>query len=918
MEEALDIRIRGDGARVVKRDIEDIGNSAQRTGDQVQGLNKHLKNVDPGASLRETAKQFQDLGKSVNRVGRDMTQNLTLPIVGAGAAILKFAGSFEASLIKVGISTKATTTEMAQLKQAALDIGKNTIFGATEAADAIDSLAKNGLSATQILQGAAKATADLAAAAGSELSPAANAVTDVMNQFGITAQQLPGVVNQITGAVNESKLDFADFTGAIAQGGGVAAAAGLSFNEFSTAIAAISPLFNSGADAGTSFKAFLNGLTPNSDAAAAAFAKLGFSAFDATGQMKPLTVIAQELQNKLSGLSEEDRSKFLETAFGSDGIRVAIGLMKQGEDGLNSLQATINKTDASKQAADRMKGFNGQLEQLGGALENLAIKIGESGLLAFFTSMVVGLTDFADALSAVDPNLLSFVAAMAGVVAIAGPIVVGLGAVISSIGVIAPLVVTAATGFATLLAGLTPIGAVVIALGAAWLIFGKDLQKALGQGLKAAAEFVVKMGSLGAQAIDGFVNGLRSRASAIISGARNLAESANLAFKQQLDIRSPSKVFEEHGKNVVAGFVAGIQGSRGSALTAASRLATDTSKVTADSVRAVFDSLLSEEERAYIRYQQDVSTLRKGATGKNAFINSVELEAGLAALKKQYLETEQVVTKPLKIDFKNDRLDVGGVAPIQESLGFRMADQNMMDGERMAQRITDDLNQKKVLIEQEIGFYGEIERLRAADVISAQQAEQAKAIFQAKIQSQRVTGFESMLSSFIGLQRSKSTTLANIGKAAAIAQATIDGVAATQAALRGPPGPPFSYAIAAATAAQAASNVASIASTNTSGFETGGSFMVRGSGGPDSQMVQIKASPGERVQIQTPAQVRKGTNAAIEGMGGAGAAPQVNQKIVNVLDPAMVGDFLSTEEGEQILVNVMRRNATSIQSLGEL
>jgi TP901 family phage tail tape measure protein len=917
MEEALDIRIRGDGARVVKRDIEDIGSSAQRTGDQVQGLNKHLKNVDPGASLRETSKQFQTLGKDISGVGKSMTQNLTVPILATGVAVAKFAGDFEASLIKVGISTKATTEEMAGLKQAALDIGKNTIFGATEAADAIDSLAKNGLSATQILQGAAKATADLAAAAGSELAPAANAVTDVMNQFGITAGELPGVVNQITGAVNESKLDFADFTGAIAQGGGVAAAAGLSFNEFSTAIAAVSPLFNSGADAGTSFKAFLNGLTPNTVEAAQAFEKLGFSAFDVTGQMKPLTVIAQDLQDKLSVLSQEDRAKFLERAFGSDGIRVAIGLMKQGEAGLNSLQNTINETDASKQAADRMKGFNGQLEQLGGALENLAIKIGESGFLAFLTSVVVGLTNFADALSAVDPGLLSFVAAMAGVVAIAGPIVVGIGAVISAIGVIAPLVVTAAAGFGTLLAAITPIGAVVIALGAVWLIFGKDLQKVLGQALKAVGEFAARMATLGGQAIDGFINGLKSRIGSIVSYARELANTVNVAFKQALQIKSPSKVFEGHGQNVVAGFVAGIQGSQGNALTAARRLATATSEVTADSVRAVFDSLLSEEQRAYLQYQRDVETLRRGATGKNAFINSVELEAGLEALKKKYLETEQVVTKPLKIDFKNDRIDVGG-APIQESAGFQQFDRNAMDGERIAQRIAEDLNLKKVLLEQEIGFYAEIERLRATDVISAQQAEQAKAIFQQRMQAQRLSGFESMLNSFVGLQRSGNSTLAGIGKAAAIAQATIDGVRATQAALANPPGPPFSYAIAAATAAQAASNVASIASTRTTGFETGGSFMVGGSGGPDSQLVSMRASPGERVQVQTPAQVRKGTNAATEGMAGAGGAPQVNQKIVNVLDPAMVGDFLSTEEGEQILINVMRRNSSSVQGIGSL
>lgn len=918
MEESLDIRIRGDGARVVKRDIEDIGSSAQRTGDQVQTLNKHLKNVDAASNLREQAKQFESLGKSVSGVGRTMTQSLTVPILAAGGAIAKFAGDFESSLIKVGISTKATATEMAALRQAALDIGKNTVFGATEAADAIDSLAKNGLNASQILGGAAKATADLAAAAGSELSPAANAVTDVMNQFGITAQQLPGVVNQITGAVNESKLDFADFTGAIAQGGGVAAAAGLSFNEFSNAIAAVSPLFNSGADAGTSFKAFLNGLTPNSDAAAEAFAKLGFTAFDAQGKMKPLATIAQELQDKLSGLSQEDRSKFLETAFGSDGIRVAIGFMKQGEAGLTSLQNTINKTDASKQAADRMKGFNGQLEQLGGALENLAIKIGESGFLAFLTSVVVGLTNFADALSAVDPGLLSFVAAMAGVVAIAGPILVGIGSIITALGVIAPLVVTAATGFGALLAAISPLGLVVIALGAAWLVFGKDLQKVLGQALKAVGEFAARMATLGGQAIDGFINGLKSRIGSIVSGARDLANAANLAFKQTLQIKSPSKVFEGHGQDVVAGFVAGIQGSRGSAITAAARLATDTSEVTAASVRAVFDSLLSEEQRAYLQYQQDVETLRKGATGKNAFINSVELEAGLEALRKKYLETEQVVTKPLKIDFKNDRIDVGGVAPIQESVGFQQFDRNAMDGERMAQRIAEDLNQKKVLLEQEIGFYGEIERLRAADVLSAQQAEQAKAIFQQRMQAQRVTGFESMLNSFVGLQRSGNSTLAGIGKAAAIAQATIDGVRATQAALANPPGPPFSYAIAAATAAQAASNVASIASTRTTGFETGGSFMVGGSGGPDSQFVTMRASPGERVQVQTPAQVRKGTGPATEGMGGQGGSTQVNQKIVNVLDPAMVGDFLSTEEGEQILVNVMRRNSSAIRNLGAL
>jgi hypothetical protein len=39
-------------------------------------------------------------------------------------------------------------------------------------------------------------------------------------------------------------------------------------------------------------------------------------------------------------------------------------------------------------------------------------------------------------------------------------------------------------------------------------------------------------------------------------------------------------------------------------------------------------------------------------------------------------------------------------------------------------------------------------------------------------------------------------------------------------------------------------------------FASGGSFMVGGTGGTDSQLVAFKASPDERVTIQTPEQQR--------------------------------------------------------------
>lgn len=45
------------------------------------------------------------------------------------------------------------------------------------------------------------------------------------------------------------------------------------------------------------------------------------------------------------------------------------------------------------------------------------------------------------------------------------------------------------------------------------------------------------------------------------------------------------------------------------------------------------------------------------------------------------------------------------------------------------------------------------------------------------------------------------------------------------------------------------------------GFATGGSFMVGGSGGTDSQVVGIRATPGERVDVLTPAQQRSSGSA---------------------------------------------------------
>jgi len=92
------------------------------------------------------------------------------------------------------------------------------------------------------------------------------------------------------------------------------------------------------------------------------------------------------------------------------------------------------------------------------------------------------------------------------------------------------------------------------------------------------------------------------------------------------------------------------------------------------------------------------------------------------------------------------------------------------------------------------------------------------------------------------------------------------------------------------------------------GFATGGSFKVPGSGGVDSQLVSMKATPGERVTITRPQDEAR--------LGAAQAAPEVNvtPNIINVFDQDQALSALSSDQGQQAILNVVRQNRDQVQA----
>jgi TP901 family phage tail tape measure protein len=314
---------------------------------------------------------------------------------GLGYATTK-AIDFEKQISAIGAVSGATNRDLEALRAKALQLGSDTSFSASQAAQAMEELAKAGVSTRDILNGAADATVALAAAGGVDLPTAAGIAANAMNLFGLTAKELPKVVDQIAGAANNSAIDVTDFGFSLAQVGAVAKLSGLSFQDTATAITAMGNAGIKGSDAGTSLKSFLQNLIPTTKQQIELSKQLGLVTkdgknqfFDQSGAVKSLADVSGVLQNALKGMSKEQQLATLNTLFGSDAIRAAAVLAGQGTQGFNDLSAALNKTSAADVAAARLDNTAGKIEQMKGQLETASIQIGTALLPALLQTVRV-------------------------------------------------------------------------------------------------------------------------------------------------------------------------------------------------------------------------------------------------------------------------------------------------------------------------------------------------------------------------------------------------------------------------------------------------------------------------------------------------------------------------------------------------
>lgn len=227
--------------------------------------------------------------------------------------------------------------------------------------------------------------------------------------------------------------------------------------------------------------------------------------------------------------------------------------------------------------------------------------------------------------------------------------------------------------------------------------------------------------------------------------------------------------------------------------------------------------------------------------------------------------------------------------------------------QQVAQFVDPALEQSMFLKNYQL-IYEELQRLRQTDLANEQAYQQALYGLQARYNEMRLSSMSDFFGELASVTSKGHGAIGVISKAAAIAQATIDGYVAVQKALASLP-PPFNFAAAAAVAVKTGAQVAGILSTNVGSFATGGQFIVDGKSGVDANNINMNVTRGERVTIETPAQQRANDEAAM------GSQPVVNVKSIVQFDPRNMIDALSTAEGEQVIMTIVERRSSEINQL---
>ena len=377
------------------------------------------------------------IGSATESIGKSLTTKLTLPLLAIGGLGLKTAAKFEKGMSGVRAITGATGNDFTKLRNKALQLGESTSYSASEVTEAMTELSKSGWTTNDVLTGT-RGVLDAAAASGENLSSVATIVADTISGFNMRASESGRVADVLTQAANAGTIGINDLGESFKYVGPLSRTMGFNIEEVASALTAMSKSGIKGSQAGTSLRTALTNMVKPTKTMQAAMNELGIEITNQDGSFKSLDEILSIMRNSFSGLTDDQKAYYASIIAGKEGQAGLLSLLNMSQKEYDEISKSMkNAGGVAKETAKIMRdNLMDKLEELGGALETLAIRLGDL-VIPWLTKFVEKVTNVVRAISDMSPEIqktilkfLAFAAAIGPILLIGGKITKTLSPVI--------------------------------------------------------------------------------------------------------------------------------------------------------------------------------------------------------------------------------------------------------------------------------------------------------------------------------------------------------------------------------------------------------------------------------------------------------------------------------------------------------
>lgn len=365
--------------------VETLGTSEKEADRQTGAFGETLKSAlvaGAGAACDALGSLVSMTGKAISAVAGaavDFAKDSVEVGKGFDAAVSQIGATLGYTADQLHDSTSEAAQNVQMLRDKAQEMGAATSFSATEAADGLNILAMSGYSAEQSCEMIGDVL-NLAAAGSLSLADAAAYTSGAVKGFADKTKDAQYYTDLMAKGATLANTDVKALGEALSGGSATAASYGQTADGLTLSLLRMAEQGVTGSDAANALSRAMADIYTPTDGAKKALEALGVSAYTTSGEARDFNTVADELNKKLSKMSDEEANAYKNALFSSRGLQAFNKMTVTSTEKVNEWADALSNAagSAAAQAETMLDNLQGDLTIFGSAMEGAQLVISDA------------------------------------------------------------------------------------------------------------------------------------------------------------------------------------------------------------------------------------------------------------------------------------------------------------------------------------------------------------------------------------------------------------------------------------------------------------------------------------------------------------------------------------------------------------